>query len=56
MTKIRALRKKLRELREGGQIDRHAYRLLYRKSKGGEYRSLVHMNSFIKAKGLARGE
>jgi len=56
MTKIRALRKKLRELREGGQIDRHAYRLLYRKSKGGEYRSTAHMNSFIKAKGLARGE
>ncbi|MCK9439996.1 MAG: 50S ribosomal protein L19e [Methanothrix sp.] len=56
MTKIRALRKKLRELREGGQIDRHAYRLLYRKSKGGEYRSLAHMNSFIKAKGLARSE
>ena len=56
MTKIRALRKKLCELREGGQIDRHAYRLLYRKSKGGEYRSLAHMNSFIKAKGLARSE
>ena len=56
MTKIRALRKKLWELREGGQIDRHAYRLLYRKSKGGEYRSLAHMNSFIKAKGLARSE
>jgi large subunit ribosomal protein L19e len=30
--------------------------LLYRKSKGGEYRSLAHMNSFIKAKGLARSE
>ncbi|MBN1235266.1 MAG: 50S ribosomal protein L19e [Methanotrichaceae archaeon] len=56
MTKIRAMRKKLRELREVGQIDRHAYRLLYRKSKGGEYRSLAHLNSFIKAKGLARGE
>ena len=56
MTKIRALRKHLKEMREGGQIDRHAYRLLYRKSKGGEYRSLAHLNSFIKAKGLARGE
>jgi len=56
MTKIRALRKKLRELREGGQIDRHAYRLLYRKSKGGEYRNLAHLNAYIKAKGLARGE
>jgi large subunit ribosomal protein L19e len=56
MTKIRALRKRLIELREGGQIDRHSYRLLYRKSKGGEYRSTAHLNAFIKAKGLARGE
>jgi len=56
MTKIRALRKRLRELRDEGQIDRHAYRLLYRKSKGGEYRSTAHMNSYIKAKGLLRGE
>jgi large subunit ribosomal protein L19e len=56
MTKIRALRKKLKELREGGQIDRHSYRLLYRKSKGGEYRSTAHLNAYIKAKGLARRE
>jgi large subunit ribosomal protein L19e len=56
MTKIRALRKRLKELREGGQIDRQSYRLLYRKSKGGEYRSTAHLNAFIKAKGLARGE
>jgi large subunit ribosomal protein L19e len=56
MTKIRALRKRLKELREGGQVDRHAYRLLYRKSKGGEYRSISHLNAYIKAKGLARSE
>jgi large subunit ribosomal protein L19e len=56
MTKIRALRKRLKELRESGQIDRHSYRMLYRKSKGGEYRSTTHLNAFIKAKGLARGE
>ena len=56
MTKIRALRKRLRELRDTGQIDRHAYRLLYRKSKGGEYRSLSHLNAYIKAKGLTRSE
>jgi len=56
MTKIRALRKRLREMREDGQIDRHAYRLLYRKSKGGEYRSLSHLNAYIKAKGLTRSE
>ncbi len=56
MAKIRALRKRLIELREGGQIDRHTYRLLYRKSKGGEYRSTAHLNAYIKTKGLARGE
>ncbi len=56
MSKIRALRKRLKELREVGQIDRHAYRMLYRKSKGGEYRSTAHLNAYIKAKGLSRGE
>src|SRR5512137_3082829 len=39
MAKIRALRRRLRELKESGQIDRHSYRILYRKSAGGEYRS-----------------
>ncbi len=56
MAKIRALRRRLRELREDGQIDRHTYRMLYRKSKGGEYRSKAHLNAYIKTKGLARGE
>ncbi len=56
MTKIRALRRRLNELKDGGQIDRHTYRLLYRKSKGGEYRSTAHLNAYIKAKGLARSE
>ncbi len=56
MAKIRALRKRLKELREGGQIDRHTYRMLYRKSKGGEYRSTAHLNAYIKAKGLSRSE
>ncbi|MDM7934549.1 MAG: 50S ribosomal protein L19e [Methanothrix sp.] len=56
MAKIRALRRRLRELREAGQIDRHAYRMLYRKSKGGEYRSTAHLNAYIKAKGLHRGD
>jgi large subunit ribosomal protein L19e len=56
MAKIRALRRRLVELKEGGQIDRHTYRMLYRKSKGGEYRSTGHLNAYIKAKGLARGD
>lgn len=56
MAKIRAQRRRLKELREGGQIDRHTYRMLYRKSKGGEYRSTAHLNAYIKAKGLSRSE
>lgn len=56
MARIRAQRKRLRELKGDGQIDRHTYRLLYRRSKGGEYRSTAHLNAYIKAKGLARGE
>jgi large subunit ribosomal protein L19e len=56
MAKIRALRRRLRELKESGQIDQHDYRILYRKSKGGEYRSTAHLDAYIKAKGLARSE
>jgi large subunit ribosomal protein L19e len=56
MAKIRALRRRLRELKDADQIDRHTYRMLYRKSAGGEYRSTSHLNAYIKAKGLARGE
>ncbi|OPY52914.1 MAG: 50S ribosomal protein L19e [Methanosaeta sp. PtaU1.Bin055] len=56
MTKIRALRRNLKELREEGDIDRHTYRMLYRKAKGGEYRSTAHLNAYIKAKGLTRSD
>jgi large subunit ribosomal protein L19e len=56
MTKIRALRRRLRELKTSGEIDVRTYRMLYRKSAGGEYRSISHLNSYIKAKGLSRGE
>jgi large subunit ribosomal protein L19e len=56
ISKIRALRRRLRELRDGEQIDRHAYRMLYRKAKGGEYRSIAHLNAYMKSKSLIRGE
>jgi len=56
ISKIRALRKRLKELRDGEHIDRHAYRLLYRKAKGGEYRSVAHLNAYMKSKSLVRGE
>jgi len=47
MKKIRALRSRLKELRENKSIDVSTYRKLYAKAKGGEYRSRAHLDSHI---------
>ncbi len=47
MKKIRALRSRLRELRDNETIDVSTYRKLYTKAKGGEYRSKAHLNAHI---------
>jgi large subunit ribosomal protein L19e len=56
ITKIRALRRRLKELRDEGHVDKTVYRMLYRKSKGGEFRSIAHLNEFIKANALLKME
>ena len=43
--KIRAIRKSLVALREAGTIDRHLYRVIYRKAAGGQFRSVAHMKA-----------
>jgi len=43
--KIRAIRKALVTLRDAGTIDRHMYRILYRKAAGGQFRSIAHMKA-----------
>jgi large subunit ribosomal protein L19e len=43
--RIRAIRKVLVALREAGTIDRHMYRLVYRKAAGGQFRSVAHMKA-----------
>ncbi len=45
--RIRALRRRLRELKSSGKIDVKTYRILYRKAKGGEFRSVAHLNAVI---------
>lgn len=45
--RIRALRKHLRELRDNNIIDVSMYRKLYRKAKGGEFRSKAHLDAHI---------
>jgi len=43
--KIRAIRKTLVELRDSGEIDRHMYRMLYRKAAGGQFRNVAHLRA-----------
>lgn len=51
---IRALRKELKKLRNDGAIDRHDYRKLYRKAKGGFFRSKKHMMIFIESNNMLK--
>ncbi|MCH7661953.1 MAG: 50S ribosomal protein L19e [Euryarchaeota archaeon] len=44
---VRAQRRRLRELREEGEIDVTQYRELYNKSRGGEFRSVRYMMNYI---------
>ncbi|RNI14481.1 50S ribosomal protein L19e [Methanohalophilus sp. RSK] len=47
MKKIRALRRRLKELRDDGTLDRSTYCKVYRKAKGGEYRSVAHLEAHL---------
>lgn len=44
---IRAQRRRLRELREEGEIDSTQYRELYNKARGGEFRSVRYMMNYL---------
>ena len=48
MRTIRAIRRLLRELRDEERISRKTYRSLYRKAKGGYFRSKRHVLLYIK--------
>jgi large subunit ribosomal protein L19e len=54
ITKIRALRRRLRELRDEGDVDKTAYRRLYNKANGGDFRNVAHLNDYITANDLLR--
>ena len=49
MSKIRALRRRLKELRADETIDKTAYRMLYNKANGGDFRNVAHLNDYIAA-------
>ena len=46
-SKIRAQRKRLRELRDDGEIDRSTYRDLYDKAGGGEFDSVADLERYL---------
>ena len=52
MTKIRALRRRLIELRDEGDIDKTTYRSLYNKANGGEFRNVAHLNDYVSTNAL----
>tara|TARA_B100000902_G_C27268469_1_gene894972 strand:+ start:231 stop:710 length:480 start_codon:yes stop_codon:yes gene_type:complete len=52
MKKIRAQRRALREMRDSGTMSPSKYRFYYRKAKGGTYRSVSHMKTYLEADGI----
>ncbi len=52
MKKIRAQRRALREMRDSGVMSPSKYRFYYRKAKGGTYRSVSHMKTYLEADGI----
>ncbi|WNY24048.1 hypothetical protein MmiHf6_13730 [Methanimicrococcus hongohii] len=48
MKKIRALRRRLKEMRADESIDVKTYCKLYRKAKGGEFRNVAHLEANVK--------
>lgn len=52
--KIRGMRKELKLLKAAGQLAVETYRILYRRAKGGFFRSKRHMLTHIEQKGLLK--
>ncbi|MBD3352117.1 MAG: 50S ribosomal protein L19e [Candidatus Lokiarchaeota archaeon] len=48
INKIRAQRRKLKELRDNKVIDRSTYRKMYLRAKGGSFKSVAGMERFMK--------
>ncbi len=55
MRTVRAQRKLLKDLKDKGSIGTETYRLMYRRSKGGEYRNKKHMLSYMKDNDMIKG-
>lgn len=52
--RIRSIRLRLRELRDGKVIAKSVYRKLFLMAKGGAFRTVGHLNEYLEAHKLAR--
>ncbi len=52
MKRIRLQRARLQELRDAGGLKRRAYRDLYRRAGGGQFRNLAHLSQTLEAMGV----
>ncbi len=50
MERIRAIRKRLKEMKDNGDITPEQYRELYDKAKGGFFRDVKHLENYIENK------
>ena len=53
--KVRPLRKLLADLREGSQVSKEDYGMLYRRVKGGFFRNKKHLLYYIKENDIIKG-
>lgn len=54
MQAIRPIRRKLKELRDTGKIDRSTYRIYYLKAKGGVFKNKSHLVSHLKSEDILK--
>jgi large subunit ribosomal protein L19e len=54
MDKVRPLRRMLRELRDGGELEKRDYRKMYLMVKGGAFRNKKHLMYYLKDKELLK--
>lgn len=54
MQRIRPLRRELKTMRNTRYIEKNVYRKLYRMAKGGAFRSVAHLRTYVEERGLSR--
>ncbi len=54
MQRIRPLRRELKTMRDTRYIEKNVYRKLYRMAKGGAFRSVAHLRTYVEEHSMSR--